>query len=250
MEQTLNLEQPAQQPSLIERAADRLRPSRWSGATRMGLLFLLALLPYLNILRNGFVYDDEEQVLSNPYIRDFSHLREIFTTDVLSYQGFSVSANYYRPMMNFGYLLCFRLFGPRAYGFHLVNLLLHGFVVILLFAVTKRMFRNATLAFVAAALFALHPIHTESVDWIAAVTDLELTFFFLLTLGLFLRLDRPKPSRHGLTQCGMAVSFALATLSKEQALTLPLLGTLYKHAYREDRSQTRMPQKLARHGAL
>src|SRR6516164_3372438 len=250
MEQTLNLEQPAQQPSLVERVAGRLHRSRWSDATRMGFLFLVALLPYVNTLRNGFVYDDEEQVLSNPYIRDFHHLREIFTTDVLSYQGFSVSANYYRPMMNFGYLLCFRVFGPRAYAFHLVNLLLHGFVVILLFAVTKRMFKNATLAFVAATLFALHPIHTESVNWIAAVTDLELTFFFLLTFGLFLRLDRPKPSRHGLTQLAMAVSFALAAISKEQALTLPFLATLYEHAYREDRSQTTMVQKLARYGAL
>src|SRR6516164_10873646 len=250
MEQTLNLEQPAQQPSLVERVAGRLHRSRWSDATRMGFLFLVALLPYVNTLRNGFVYDDEEQVLSNPYIRDFHHLREIFTTDVLSYQGFSVSANYYRPMMNFGYLLCFRVFGPRAYAFHLVNLLLHGFVVILLFAVTKRMFRNSALAFVAAILFALHPIHTESVDWIAAVTDLELTFFVLLTFGLFLRLDRPQPSRHGLTQLGMAVSFALAAISKEQALTLPLLATLYEHAYREDRNQTTIVQKFARYGAL
>src|SRR6516164_959488 len=250
MEQTLNLEQPAQQPSLVERVAGRLHRSRWSDATRMGFLFLVALLPYVNTLRNGFVYDDEEQVLSNPYIRDFNHLREIFTTDVLSYQGFSVSANYYRPIMNLGYLLCYRMFGPRAYGFHLVNLLLHGFVVLLLFAVTKRMFRNSTLAFVAAALFALHPIHTESVDWIAAVTDLELTFFFLLTFGLLLRLDRPKPSGHGLTQLATAASFALATISKEQALTLPLLATLYEHAYREDRGQTTMVQKLARYGAL
>ena len=239
-----------QAPSRAERAAGWLRPSRWSDATRMGLLFLLALLPYLNALRNGFVDDDGTQILRNPYIRDFRHLREIFTTTVLSYQGVSRAPNYYRPLMNFGYLLCYHIFGPRAYGFHLVNLLLHGFVVILLFAVTKRMFRNSTLAFVAAALFALHPIHTESVDWIAAVTDLELTFFVLLTFGLFLRLDRPQPSRHGLTQLGMAVSFALAAISKEQALTLPLLATLYEHAYREDRNQTTMAQKVARYGAL
>jgi len=239
-----------QAPSLVERAAGWLRPSRWSDATRMGLLFLLALLPYLNALRNGFVDDDGTQILRNPYIRDFRHLREIFTTTVLSYKGAEGATNYYRPLMNLGYLLCYHLFGPRAYGFHLVNLLLHGFVVILLFAVTKRMFRNSTLAFVAAALFALHPIHTESVDWIAAVTDLELTFFVLLTFGLFLRLDRPQPSRHGLTQLGMAVSFALAAISKEQALTLPLLATLYEHAYREDRNQTTMAQKVARYGSL
>ncbi len=187
-------------PSLRQRATVWMRPSRWSDTTRMVLLFLLAVLPYLNTLRNGFVYDDESQVLHNPYIRDFGHLREIFTTEVLSYQGIGSAPNYYRPLMNFGYLLCFRLFGPKAYGFHLVNLLLHGLVVVLLFAVTKRMFRNSTVAFVAAGLFALHPIHTESVDWIAAVTDLELTFFYLLTFRLYLGLDRAKPSRYGLTQ--------------------------------------------------
>jgi protein O-mannosyl-transferase len=239
-----------QQPSLRQRATVWMRPSRWSNIAPMVLLFLLGVLPYLNTLRNGFVYDDDSQVLQNPYIRDFGHLREIFTTEVLSYKSGGSAPNYYRPLMNFGYLLCFRLFGLHAYGFHLVNLLLHGLVVLLLFAVTKRMFRNSTLAFVAAGLFALHPIHTESVDWIAAVTDLELTLFYLLTFRLYLSLDRAKPSRYGLTQFAMAVSFALAAISKEQALTLPLLATLYEHAYRKDRGQTTMAQKFARYGTL
>jgi len=250
MQETLNLEQPLQQLSVMERVAGRLRAWRWSNTALMGLLFLLAVLPYLNTLRNGFVYDDDAQVLHNPYIRDFKHLREIFTSEVLSYQGVGTAANYYRPLMNFGYLLCFRLFGPRAWGFHLVNMLLNGLVVVLLFAVTKRMFRNSTLAFVAAGLFALHPIHTESVNWIAAVTDLELTFFYLLTFRLYLGVRGAKPFRYGLTQLGMAMSFALTAISKEQALTLPLLATLYEHAYREDRDQTTLTQKFVRYGAL
>jgi protein O-mannosyl-transferase len=246
MQETLDLEQSLPQAGVVERVVGLLRHD----AARVCILFLLAVLPYLNTLRNGFVYDDDAQVLHNPYIRDFSHLREIFTTEVLSYQGVGAAANYYRPLMNFGYLLCYRLFGSRAYGFHLVNLLLHGLIVVLLFAVTKRMFRNSTLAFVAAGLFALHPIHTESVDWIAAVTDLHLTFFYLLTFWLYLSLERGKSSRYGLTQLVMALSFALTTISKEQALTLPLLATLYEHAYREDRDQTTMVQKLTRYGAL
>ena len=239
-----------QQPSFLERMAGALRASRCSDTTWMGLLFLLAVLPYLNTLHNGFVYDDKTQVLSNPYIRDFSHLREIFTTEVLSYQGAAAAPNYYRPLMNFGYLLGYRLFGPRAYGFHLVNLLLHGLVVVLLFAVTKRIFRNSTVAFVGAALFALHPIHTESVDWIAAVTDLELTLFYLLTFRLYLGLVPAKPFRYAVTQFAMAVSFALTTISKEPALTLPLLATLYEHAYRDDRDQTTLRQKVARYAVL
>jgi tetratricopeptide (TPR) repeat protein len=249
MQETLNLEQPLERPS-VERITGLWHRSRWGDIARMSLLFLLAVLPYLNALRNGFVYDDGMQVLSNPYIRDFSHLREIFTTTVNSYKSVGAAANYYRPLMNFGYLLCFQLFGPSAYAFHLVNVLLHGLVVVLLFLVTKRMFRNSTLSFVAAALFALHPIHTESVDWVAAVTDVELTFFCLLTFWFFLGLGGLRSFRHGLTQFGMAVSFVLAALSKEPALTLPLLATVYEHAYREDRDGTTRAQKVLRYGAL
>jgi len=187
MHETLNVEEPLQRPS-VERITGLLRRLRWGDIAGTSLLFLLAVLPYLNALRNGFVYDDGIQVLGNPYIRDFGHLREIFTTTVNSYRSVGAAANYYRPLMNFGYLLCFQLFGPSAYAFHLVNVLLHGLVVVLLFLVTKRIFRNSTLSFVAAALFALHPIHTESVDWVAAVTDVELTFFCLLTFWFFLGL--------------------------------------------------------------
>jgi len=250
MQETLNLDKPLPRPSVVERITGLLRRLRWGDIAGMSLLFLLAVLPYLNALRNGFVYDDGIQVLGNPYIRDFGHLREIFTTTVNSYKSAFAAANYYRPLMNFGYLLCFQLFGPSAYAFHLVNVLLHGLVVVLLFLVTKRIFRNSTLSFVAAALFALHPIHTESVDWVAAVTDVELTFFCLLTFWFFLGLGGLRSFRYGLTQLGMAVSFVLAALSKEPALTLPLLATVYEHAYRKDRGGTTRAEKFRRYGAL
>jgi tetratricopeptide (TPR) repeat protein len=116
-------------------------------------------------------------------------------------------------------------------------------------------------AFVAAALFALHPVHTESVAWIAAVTDLELTFFYLLTFGLFLALAvggrHGGPLRDGVPlrgslymQAAMGVSFLPALLSKEQAMTLPALATVYEHFWREDRLETSTLQKLGRYGLL
>ena len=61
-------------------------------------------------------------------------------------------------------------------------------IVLLLFKVTERLFGNRLLSLIAAGLFALHPIHTESVAWIAGITDLELSLFFLLTFLLYLRL--------------------------------------------------------------
>jgi Tfp pilus assembly protein PilF len=213
------------------------------------LLLILATLPYLNSLGNGFVYDDDTQVLANPYIQNFSHLRQIFTTTVWSYQGGSLAVtNYYRPLMTLGYLLIHEAFGYRPFYFHLANILANAGVVLALFLVTLRMFKDQALAFVAAAIFALHPIHTEAVDWIAAITDLEVSIFFLLAFWFFLGLAGPRGHRGWLTQLGMAASFFLCLLSKEQAMMLPILAAIYEHFYRPDHFQTEFREKLSRYG--
>jgi len=215
------------------------------------ILAALAVLPYLNTLGNTFVYDDIDQVLRNPYIQNFHHLREIFTSSVWSFMGdFRGTTNYYRPVMSMGYLFCYQLFGPSARGFHLASLLVNAGVVLLVFLVTLRMFRSAAVALLAAGIFALHPIHSEAVDWIAAVTELELAFFYLLTFGFFLAGARADGKFSVPLQIAMAGSFALALLSKEQALTLPLLATLYEHFFREDRAAATRVQKFRRYGAL
>jgi tetratricopeptide (TPR) repeat protein len=212
-------------------------------------LLACATLPYLNILVNGFVFDDDLQLVRNPYVRSFQHLKKIFTANVWSFRGVTRS-NYYRPIMTLGYLIGYKILGLRPYGFHLVSLLLHALVVCLVFALTKRLTGDRGGAFVASAWFALHPIHTESVAWIAAVPDLELTFFYLITFGLFLALARPGGKSSPRLLAVMGATFVLALLSKEPAMTLPALATVYEHFYREDRSETSISQKLARYGLL
>jgi len=237
---------PPAPPSWIARAISGLRRPR---TLLIMASVACATLPYLNIFFNGFVYDDDSQLLRNPYVRSFRHLKEIFTTNVWSFQG-AVVSNYFRPMMTLGYLLCYKVFGMRAYGFHLVSLLLHVLVVCFVFVLTERLTGDRVWAFAASAFFALHPIHTESVAWIAAVTDLELTFFYLLTFGLFLAVARPGGGRSEPILAAMSGVFLLALLSKEQAMTLPALATVYEHFCREDRAETKTTQKLARYGVL
>ena len=216
----------------------------------LAFLALLATLPYLNTLHNLFVYDDATQVVNNPYVQNFDHLKEIFTTPVWSFLGGDYAHNYYRPLMSFGYLLCRRFCGARPLAFHLVNLVLNLLVVLLLFFVTWRMFKDRTLALVAAGLFAIHPIHSESVAWIAAITDLQLAFFYLLTFWFFLGLSQVSGRKLILGELSMAVSFALALLAKEPAVILALLATFYEHFCRKDRTQTSLGIKLIRYGPL
>ena len=244
------LEGRAQADSHPASLSESRRSILWTDALLLTVLAILAALPYLNTLRDLFVYDDATQVVNNPYLQNFHHLKEIFTTPVWSFVGGDYAHNYYRPLMSFGYLLCRQFLGPKPLAFHLVNLVLNLLVVLLLFLVTRRMFNDRALAFVAAGLFALHPIHSESVAWIAAVTDIELALFYLLTLWFFLGLSKVSGRRLILGELSMVVSFALALLAKEPAVTLVALATLYEHFCREDRKKTSVRTKLWRYGPL
>jgi tetratricopeptide (TPR) repeat protein len=238
------------------RSADKLGASGNAGHVDTGQpdtlliasLILCAALPYLNTLLNGFVYDDNRQVLDNPYLKSLHFLPQVFGTTVWSFVGTQGVSNYYRPMMTLGYAFCYQVFGPLAYGFHLVNVCLHVGVVLLVFVVARRLFKEGAVAFVAASLFAIHPIHTEAVAWVAAVTTLDVTFFYLLTFWLFLKMARPQGGISPWLKLAAVMSFALTVFSKEQALTFPLLALIFEHFYREDRRETTLWQKVRRYG--
>ena len=221
--------------------------SRFRDRFLMAFLAVAAALPYLNTLLNDFVSDDEMQVLHNPYIRNFRYLAKIFTTRAASH--FPGTANYYRPLMNVGYLLCYQVFGLRAFGYHLANVFLHVAVVCAVFLLIKRLFQNRNLAVMTAVLFVVHPVHTETVAWIAASPDLEMTFFYVVTFWLFLVAARPGGRTSYFSQLAMAAGYVLTLLSKE-AVTLPLLATLYEHLYRDDRLETKLTQKVQRYAVL
>lgn len=216
----------------------------------IALLLLLAILPYLNTLTNAFVYDDGKQIIENPYIRSWKYLPEIFGSNVWSFLGAAGVTNHYRPLMTLSYLVCYQVFGLLPFGFHLVNLLFHAGVVWLVFRVSKQLFGNAMLAFIAAAMFALHPIHTESVAWVAGITDLQLSFFYLLTFSIYLSAGSSAAGNGWRTRTAMAASLVLSLFSKEPAVTLPFLATVYEHGYREDRASTTFRQKLDRYWLL
>jgi tetratricopeptide (TPR) repeat protein len=233
------------------RAPAQRKPRVDNTAWDILILLLLAFLPYANTLFSGFVYDDNFQVMANPFVHSFRHLREIFTTTVWAFQGAQGVTNYYRPLMTFDYLLCYKLFGPVPFGFHLINIAWHAWVVCLVYWVARRMFHDRTAALVAAGLFALHPIHTESVAWIAALTDLQLAVFFLVTFSLYLGLSSASAEQTHSPQLGrrfaIAGVYALALLSKEQAITLPALLMAYEHFFREDRDATSTREKISRY---
>jgi len=216
----------------------------------LGGLLLLSLALYANTLFNGFVLDDHYQIEQNPYIRSFENIPRLFTTSLWSFQGKESASNFHRPLLSLGYLLGYRAFGASPYGFHLMNVLMNVVVVGLVWAFSRRLFGKDEYGLLAALVFALHPIHTEPVAWIDGLPDVELTLFYLLAFLFFLRLGEEAQRHRARVRAGMLVSFALALLSKETAMTLPFLVTAYEHFVREDRAETGWRKKLGRYAGF
>jgi tetratricopeptide (TPR) repeat protein len=205
----------------------------------LAAIVLLCLLIYSNALTNGFVFDDIYQVVNNPWIRDVRHLPQIFSKGVWAFKG--SESNYYRPMMYFFYLLTYTAAGLTPWVFHLVSILFHTGVSVLVYltgvrlmegAIPRRDVSPALPSFFAAALFASHPIHVEAVAWISCLPELVYSFFSLLAFYLYIRFRGRKAALSF-----SLLSFFLACLSKEPALTLPLVIAAYEYTAGKERGR-------------
>jgi len=203
---------------------------------RIVMIVAACLLVYSNSLFADFVYDDIFQVVENRWLRDLRHLPEVFARGVWGFSG-SDQSNYYRPLMHLSYMLTYALFGLRPWAFHLVNILLHAGASVLVFLVGVQLHRAARstppheIPFLAALLFATHPIHTEAVTWIAGFPEVSFSLLFLLSLYLYIRAaaddGRPRAALH----LSSWLCFFLALLSKETALVLPVVLLIYERAF-------------------
>jgi tetratricopeptide (TPR) repeat protein len=178
-----------------------------------GLVMMVAVA-YAQVVRFEFVnYDDTVYVPDNPQVRDgFS--REGIAWAFTTFE----TANWY-PLSWLSLMLDCQWFGSdRPAGHHLMNAALHAANAVLLFIVLRRMtglrWRSAAMA----AIFAVHPLHVESVAWIAERKDVLSTLFFLLTLLAYGRYaTRPTFARWSLVFLGMA----LGLMAKSMLVTLP-----------------------------
>jgi tetratricopeptide (TPR) repeat protein len=178
---------------------------RW----RLVLLATVSLLVYANTLRNSFVFDDEEYIFRNRPVTALS------VTGLLRPDKFN---NVYRPVSMATFAFNWAVGHAHPWGYHLFNILLHMAVTLLLYLVLRKLLERlpeaGMIAFAAALLFAVHPIHTEAVAWITGRSEL-LAAGFLLLGWLFHIEDQPLPA---------LLCFLLALLSKESAVVLvPLL---------------------------
>lgn len=147
-------------------------------------IVLVCFVVFANAVGGDFVYDDTRQIVRNALIQDNSLVWKALTSDVWAFKGDGTQAasNYWRPTFTFWNIICFRLFGMSPAGWHVANLLLHSGVCVMAYSLLRRWAFSAVTAFAIALIFAVHPVHVESVAWIAGSPDLLFSLAFLGSL--------------------------------------------------------------------
>lgn len=181
----------------------------------------LGLLCYLTSLPNQFAYDDVAIVRDNHRIRDWSDFRAIFLTDWWQPQDDVAQLEHrhrdrlYRPLTLWSFALNYAFAGLNPLGYHLTNVLLHGIACGLAYLVIRRLVGDARVAFVAAVLFAVHPVHAEAVANVVGRAEILAAIFLLLGC-------REWTADHGAPRMAQsaaaALCFLFALLAKETAI--------------------------------
>jgi protein O-mannosyl-transferase len=180
----------------------------------LGLL-LVVMGIYAQVGRHAFIdFDDSEYVYEN------ARVRAGLTLGGVSWAFTTTHAANWHPLTWLSHMADMQMFGITAGWHHLMNVLIHALNGVLLFLVLRCMTGAVWRSAFVAALFAVHPLHVESVAWVAERKDVLSTFFWLLTMSLYARyVQRPGVWRY----LGFTLSFVLGLLSKPMLVTLPFV---------------------------
>lgn len=204
------------------------------------MLMLIAGITFLvfsNTLKADFIYnwDDNLNVTNNQNIRDFS-------VEGIS-RLFDPQANISEPRLTlFSFALEYRYYSLNPAPYHLHNLLLHIANVLLLFFLVKVISGKRNIAVLTALLFAIHPMHVESVSWVTGRKDLLFSLFYMLSMLSYIAAIRRKPRL--LFLLAALVFGVISLLSKIQALSLPLTWILLDIFYRRKFSPDSLMEKV------
>lgn len=197
-----------------------------------GVLALLVVASYLNSLFNPFMWDDKQMILYNEGIRQgWTSVMNAFSP--AKWAGRSDDAgfvSFFRPMHTLLSVLDYQVWGLNPFGFHLSNALVHLFNTIFLFFLALRLTGKRIPSLAAASIFAVHPVHTESVSFISARVDLLAAAFMMPSFYLYMNSGKEALSWRYLASLAL---FWLAMFSKEMAVMLPVLLSVYSWIYEE-----------------
>jgi len=196
--------------------ANRNNPLQIRSDLLVCLFLVMAIIAvYWQVGDHDFInYDDNLYVTINP------HVQAGLTLDSITWAFTSTRASNWHPLTWISHMLDFQIYGMSPGQHHLTNMLFHILNTLLLFFVFKRMTKDLWQSGFVAALFALHPLHVESVVWLAERKDVLSTFFWILTLWSYVRyVERSDFNRY----LPVLFFFILGLMAKPMIVTLPFV---------------------------
>jgi len=182
------------------------------------ILISATLAVFWQVNHYGFINLDDPV-----YVMENSHIQSGITLDGFRWAFSTTYAEFWHPLTWLSLMFDYQLYGLNAGGYHLTNLILHILSALLLFWLFNRMTCTIWRSAFVAAVFALHPLHVESVAWIAERKDVLSAFFWMLTLCLYVYYtEKPVIKRY----LPVVFSFVLALMSKPMVVTLPVIMIL------------------------
>jgi len=201
-------------------------------------LVAITAIAYWHAPECGFIkcFDDET------YVTDNIHLTQGLAHGIRWAFGTEYRAANWHPLTWISLLFDYQLYGLSARGFHITNIVLHILNTLLLFLLLARVTGEHWKSGFVAALFAVHPVHVESVAWVAERKDVLSTLFWLVTLYAYV-LYASKP--RALTYIAVVAAFALGLLAKPMLVSLPLVMLLMDFWPLRRMAESTQPGRLA-----
>jgi Tfp pilus assembly protein PilF len=182
-------------------------------------IITICLIAFAPIFKNDFInYDDPDYVLNNPYVKkiNIENIKQLII---------GKGIDLYLPLTMVSYSVDYFVNGSNPILFHFTNLILHIFnSLVLLFIFNKIIFKNDYIKYIIVLFFAINPLVTEIVCWIAQRKDMLYLLFYLLSINQYLNFEATKKNKY-LILC--FIFFVLSCLSKPMAISLPFIITLH-----------------------
>ena len=183
-------------------------------------LAILTVITFWSLKDCGFInFDDDIYVYKNAYVQsglNWNNIIRAFSSDFIVAE----KSGHWHPLTWLSLMLDYQIFGLNPHGYHLINLLFHVMNTILLFLIFHRMTKKLWPSAFVACLFAIHPLHVESVAWIVERKDVLSTFFWMLTMGAYsYYVEHQGFRRYSL----VLLFFVLGLMAKPMLVTLPFV---------------------------
>ena len=228
-------------PSLEHAAQEDRKGLRRKWYLLLACTMFVALLSYSNSVHNQFVFDDNHLLLNNLTIRGIEKIPRFLSlkrlrSDHRPVRGISYTVDYTLNKKLWHHLYSYEGLdkGLNPVGYHIANCAYHLVTSLLVFLLVFQLASSYRMAFLAASLFALHPVHTDSVTYLSGRRDILVALFYLAGFYFFLRYRHTRKITYILVAF---LSYLLSLGSKEMGVTLPALFLCYDLV-------THLPEKI------